>query len=152
MPELYIRHHNTSCKQCGTSIYRRPNQILRNDGNVFCSQTCSAISQRREVPCLVCSAPILSGLNKKTCSRSCANIHRSGIKYGTGAIKDKVKSQRALKLRIVNIRGGTCERCGYNKVEILQIHHKDRNRANNEPNNLELICPNCHCEEHFVNK
>lgn len=57
-----------------------------------------------------------------------------------------------LKLRLLNQRGRVCERCGYNKYEILQVHHKDKNRDNNELNNLELICPNCHYEEHLLEK
>ncbi|MBI3573571.1 hypothetical protein HY090_00790 [Candidatus Kaiserbacteria bacterium] len=32
------------------------------------------------------------------------------------------------------------------------MHHKDRNRNNNSLGNLELICPNCHYEEHYLEK
>ncbi|MDP3997718.1 MAG: HNH endonuclease [bacterium] len=64
--------------------------------------------------------------------------------------RDKVVSQRALKLRLLRIRGEKCERCNYDKREILQVHHKDGNRQNNEINNLEIICPNCHYEEHYL--
>ena len=67
----------------------------------------------------------MSGANKKTCSRTCANIQRKGIKYKVGSPKDKVKSQIALKLRLLKLRGGHCERCNYNKIEILQVHHKN---------------------------
>jgi 5-methylcytosine-specific restriction endonuclease McrA len=65
---------------------------------------------------------------------------------------DKVVSQRLLKLRLLELRGQQCERCRYSKYEILQVHHKDRNRQNNELSNLELICPNCHYEEHYLEK
>jgi 5-methylcytosine-specific restriction endonuclease McrA len=42
-----------------------------------------------------------------------------------------------------------CERCGYDKYpDILEVHHKDRVRKNGESGNLELLCPNCHTEEH----
>lgn len=95
---------------------------------------------------------ILAGLNKKTCSRSCANVCRTGIKYRVGKPRDKVKYQQGLKLRLLQARGEKCERCGYNKREILQIHHRDRNKLNNELANLELICPNCHYEEHLLKK
>jgi 5-methylcytosine-specific restriction endonuclease McrA len=91
-------------------------------------------------------------LNKKTCSRACANIQRTGIKYHLGSPRSKVKSQQALKLRLLKVRGLKCEKCNYDKYEILQVHHKDRNRNHNELNNLELICPNCHYEEHFLEK
>jgi predicted HNH restriction endonuclease len=43
-----------------------------------------------------------------------------------------------------------CEKCGYDEVPgILIVHHKDRNRANNELNNLAVLCPNCHAIEHL---
>jgi predicted nucleic acid-binding Zn ribbon protein len=113
---------------------------------------CYGISCRKERPCIVCGKPILAGLNKKTCSRSCANIHRLGIKYKQNRPRDKVKSYQRLKIRLLQKRGKVCERCGYEIFEILQLHHKDRNRLNNGFENLELICPNCHFEEHFLEK
>ncbi len=96
---------------------------------------------------------MLAKFNKKTCSRACANKHRAGIKYKLGGLrKDKVKHYQSLKRRLLVQRGTKCERCGYSKYEILQIHHKDKNHSNNELNNLELICPNCHYEEHLLEK
>lgn len=146
----YQRNPNTKCRVCKTAIYRRPAEIERNGGNVFCSQVCYGKHGRKEVPCSVCSAPILAGANKKTCSRACANIHRTGISYKMNRPRDKVKSQRSLKVRLLEQRGKVCERCGYNKQEILEVHHIDRNRENNELGNLALICPNCHAEEHLL--
>ena len=94
---------------------------------------------------------MLAGLNKKTCSRICSNVYRTGIKYKIGRpSKDKVKSQKALKIRLLEARGKKCEKCDYDKFEILQVHHKDENRKNNDLQNLELICPNCHFEKHYL--
>ena len=101
---------------------------------------------------MICGKPMLAGFNKKTCSRSCANKNRSGIKYGKGSPKDKAKALKSLKTQLLRLRGIKCERCGYKKFEILQIHHKDRNRNDNSIDNLELICPNCHYEEHYLEK
>ena len=69
-----------------------------------------------------------------------------------GCPRDKVKSQQALKIRLLKHRGNVCERCSYNKFEILQVHHKNRDRNNNDLKNLELVCPNCHFEEHYLEK
>ena len=101
---------------------------------------------------MVCGAPILAGLHKKTCSRSCANINRAGIRYKINRPRDKVKDSRSLKIRLLEQRGKICERCSYNKYEILQVHHIDRDKKNNNLDNLELVCPNCHYEEHFLDK
>ncbi len=148
MSEPYKRTPNTKCLTCSKPIYRRPVEIDR--GRVFCGQTCYGIANRRETPCIVCGVPILAGANAKTCSRACANKNRAGTRYKIGSPKDKVKDQRALKLRLLASRGKRCERCGYDKKEILNVHHKDRDRKNNDLGNLELLCPNCHAEEHYL--
>jgi 5-methylcytosine-specific restriction endonuclease McrA len=60
----------------------------------------------------------------------------------------------ASKYRItaLSVRQKKCEKCGYDKYpEILVVHHKDRNRKNGAKENLELLCPNCHEEEHLLN-
>ena len=152
MIEQYKRKPNTSCLVCAKAIYRRPIEIEKNDGRVFCGMKCYGISCRNEFPCVICGKPILSGLNRKTCSKICANKNRAGIKYKHGSPNDKVSSMRALKTRLLAVRGEKCERCDYNKIEILQVHHKDRNRQHNDLKNLALICPNCHFEEHYLEK
>lgn len=148
MDESYKRNPNTNCIVCSGSIYRRPAEIRR--GRVFCSQACYGIANRKEKPCIVCGTPIQAHLNKRTCSRACANKNRIGIRYKIGSPRDKVKDERALKLRLMASRGTICERCDYNKKEILNVHHKDRNHGNNNMENLELLCPNCHAEEHHL--
>jgi len=148
--EKYKRNPNINCIVCNKPVYKRPLEINKNKGRVFCSMACYGISCRKEAPCVICGKPILSGLNRKTCSRSCANKHRAGIQYKIHSPRDKVKNQRSLKIRLLNLRGKNCERCGYGKLEILQVHHKNKNREDSELENLELICPNCHAEEHYL--
>ena len=148
--EYYIRKPNTECLLCKKTIYRRPSEIEENKGRVFCGAKCYGISCRKEISCAACGKLLLSGLNKKTCSRSCANKHRTGIQYKLNLPKEKVADLRQIKLRLVEVRGAKCERCFYNKLEILHVHHKNRNRDDNDLKNLELICPNCHYEEHYL--
>lgn len=150
MGERYARRPNSACQVCGKAIYRRPVELLK--GRVFCSSACYGSANRKEKPCVICGKPVLARANKKTCSRSCANTARAGISYKIGRPKDKVVTQRAIKLRLIQERGTQCERCGYAKVEILHLHHRDRDRSNNDFSNLELICPNCHYEEHYLEK
>lgn len=152
MAERYKRNPNTCCIICKKEIYRRPSEIKANNGRVFCSSVCYGISLRREIPCLVCEKLILAGFNKKTCSRSCANKHRAGIKYKIGRPRDKARTFRVLKLMLMEKKGKNCERCNYNKYEILQVHHKNRKKTDNRIKNLEILCPNCHYEEHFLEK
>jgi hypothetical protein len=150
--EKYQRKPNTRCFVCDKAIYKRPGEIKENKGRVFCTMACFGISCRKESPCVICGKPILAGLHRKTCGRSCANKHRAGIQYKINAPRDIVKSQQALKVKLIETRGKKCERCSYDKYQILQVHHKDRDRKNSKLENLELICPNCHFEEHYLEK
>jgi len=56
------------------------------------------------------------------------------------------------RLKLQKVEELKCEECGYNKhPEILQVHHIDRDRTNNTIDNLKLLCPTCHEEDHFLN-
>lgn len=146
----YQRKPNTTCTECKKPIYRRPAEIKQKVLGAFCSQACYGKAQRKEHPCKICGCLILASANKKTCSRICANKNRAGMKYLGRSKKDKVKSYRQLRERLFRIRPKKCERCGFSIYKILQIHHRDRDRNNNELNNLELLCPNCHAMEHYL--
>jgi len=152
VPEQYKRNPNISCVICKKPVYRRPSALVESSGKAYCGQKCYGISCRKEIPCLVCGNLILGGLNKKTCSRACSNKHREGIKYKIGRPRDNAFNQRSIKLALFRERGAVCERCGYNDQKILQVHHKDRNRSNNDKCNLEIVCPNCHYAEHHSEK
>ena len=150
VPELYIRKPNSACLICKKKIYRRPAEIEKAKGRLFCSMVCYGISCRKEISCIVCGKLILAGFNKKTCSRGCANKNRIGIQYTMNRPRDKVVSLFSIKKRLLETRGEHCERCNYSKSQVLQVHHKNRNSKDNNLKNLELICPNCHYEEHYL--
>ncbi|NPE26823.1 hypothetical protein HNV12_02355 [Methanococcoides sp. SA1] len=76
---------------------------------------------------------------------------------------NKVKRQKKRKLTLVNLLGGRCQKCGYNKcITALEFHHrenKDNNIAYIIKNSSEqkalkeikkcvLLCANCHRELH----
>lgn len=68
------------------------------------------------------------------------------LRYGS-----KVKAHA---LRLLLLETGTrphqCERCEiteWNGVPApLELHHVDGNKINNLPENLEILCPNCHAQ------
>jgi hypothetical protein len=74
------------------------------------------------------------------------NFSRFGVEYGFRGSHSRWWREFLLK----DI--GCCERCGFSDKRVLNLHHKDRNRANNVRENLELLCWNCHALDHFEAK
>ena len=37
-----------------------------------------------------------------------------------------------------------CAHCGFGIPDVLEVAHIDSNRDNNDPQNLVILCPNCH--------
>ena len=83
--------------------------------------------------------------------------------------KDKIyhlrlERKRKLKSELVNLLGGKCELCGYNRCPAaLEFHHSSKNKENNpavfikndsrqkslkEAKKCTLLCANCHRETH----
>ena len=71
----------------------------------------------------------------------------------TEYIKCKYVSSHILKNKLIRdgVKEHRCEKCGnthwLGKPIPLELHHKDGNHYNNNMNNLELQCPNCHALE-----
>ena len=70
-------------------------------------------------------------------------------------MEGKVSHRPRLRKILSEVRGYKCECCGisdYNGKEIvLQVDHIDGNADNNKPDNLRLLCPNCHSQtENFA--
>lgn len=57
------------------------------------------------------------------------------------------QTARQYRTALVATLGGECERCGTENE--LEIHHRDGDRENNDPGNLELLCKPCHNREHY---
>jgi hypothetical protein len=111
------------------------------------------------------------GKQIKWCSNECK---QKSVNNKYQNYKSQQKRGRERKIEIVNIKGGSCEICGYNKsLAALSFHHLDpstkkfgldlRNLSNrkwddilNELKKCQLLCMNCHIEIHqvfhFVNK
>lgn len=70
----------------------------------------------------------------------------------TYASEARRHSSRTVRLGLLD--AVTCTRCGFVPVDMIQIqvHHRDRNRKNNDPANLEALCANCHVLEHAKNR
>ena len=124
------------CKGCGKKFKLAPSQSHKQ----YCCLECYWSSTWEDAVCEHC------GKNFK--ARRCYK-RRNGGRYC-----DRVCWRAAVESVERSVRArGACERCGYKEEPgILQMHHKDRDTANNTLDNLELLCPNCHALEHFHTK
>lgn len=78
------------------------------------------------------------------------------------AVMHSTKRRQRVKQKLVNLFGGACERCGYNKsMRALAFHHKEPDTKKfgignakvigwdallNEAKKCALLCANCHAE------
>ena len=131
----------------------------------FCSHKCSGEYKKsihsKEYSCSFCSKRLLRNPSKQKnsksglffCSKHCRNeaqkikngmIEIWPIHYGTS---DGGNSYRQWALETYPNK---CNNCNYDKYpKLLQVHHIDENRKNNDIKNLELLCPTCHLEKHL---
>lgn len=142
------RKPNCNCSHCGKGIYRRPKDIERFE-NVFCSSKCYGLANRKGVACKTCGTRFKP--EKKTsvyCSRGCANIGRTGLKY------TKQKTQNASTLRLeklkkeFNFESCMVEGCGYNRTFDVHRLVEGKKGGKYEIGNMFAICPNHHAEFH----
>ncbi|MHC4708741.1 MAG: HNH endonuclease signature motif containing protein [Planctomycetota bacterium] len=71
----------------------------------------------------------------------------------TGEWRD-VCSQCNKKAAYVIYKSDHCQSCGFvpvNRVQ-LDVDHIDGNRTNNDPDNLQTLCANCHRLKTYLNK
>lgn len=130
------------CKKLFEHISSRCNKVK------YCSNKCRYIAHRNkgktEYKCNYCHKKFNAALStkRKYCSRACVNKSSKDI------FKPVYSTVRKMMIRRNLLK--SCQRCGFNEEpKILGVHHKDRNRHNNEMSNLEILCPNCHSLEHL---
>ncbi len=149
------------CDNCGTN-HSKPKKNLKTKN--FCSPKCynKSLCSQITVTCALCDKEHTKKKsqlhNSKSglyfCSRVCKDKGQSiegGIKeiqpphYNTGEFTYREKAFSSYPHK--------CNRCNYNElIDILEVHHKDCDRTNNNLENLEILCPNCHLKDHFINK
>ena len=67
-----------------------------------------------------------------------------------GSYPASIHSTRFLRAYLVRRLGERCQHCGWNERHPMtgrvpvEVEHIDGRWENNNPNNLTLLCPNCH--------
>lgn len=142
---LYYLHPKL-CKQCQEIVIPYTERIRQN----FCSRKCSSIYNNN----------ILYGEKIPRYCKNCGNLLSSRT-IGDFCIKCKmiINTKKAIKngtpmtpsrLRkyLKQVRGNICDKCKLkiwmNQPIPLDVHHIDGHWENNDLNNLQLLCKNCH--------
>lgn len=146
------------CKNCGKKI------ISNNKRKLFCSQSCAATynnskrslnKENEKRKCLCCGNEIRKYATKY-CSNECQQIYQYNEwikKWKNGEIngtKGRYEVSSHIRRYFFEKYDCKCQKCGWGEVNKisnsvpLQIHHIDGNCLNNNEENLELLCPNCH--------
>lgn len=74
---------------------------------------------------------------------------KSALEY----LKSPYAKSHIIKLKLIEdgLKEHKCEKCDLkewnNKPIPLELHHIDGNRFNNNLENLQILCPNCHAQE-----
>lgn len=107
---------------------------------------------RRDVVCLNCGQTKSqhNSTRGKYCSISCQHEHAlksRSSRWLSGKLKC---TNRALRRVIAFMRGYHCEMCGISEWNsrpiVLEVEHINGDSTNNSPENVCLLCPNCHSQ------
>jgi len=92
----------------------------------------------------------------KTCSKKCSNDLKRREKVDLwlegkhDGMRGKTSTARFIRQYMLEKADYKCQKCGWSEVNSftgkipLELSHKDGDFTNNNPDNLEIICPNCH--------
>lgn len=141
------------CKTCGKEFKTKP-YFVKNGGGKYCSATChhEGIRKGKNVKCFVCGAEVYKALqslkrsksNKFFCGKSCQAKWRNTEFIGQKHINWKNGRYVYRSVLSRNKIPKKCRLCGTIDTRVLQVHHIDKNRINNELRNLAWLCCNCH--------
>jgi len=157
----------TQCLNCNKTFYPRKEDVKRGRGKYCCIPCCAEFRAKNRpekspnTECFLCKKPIWrKNLSKsKSGKHFCCNQHKNIATEldrnnkdlwsykdanGRGSYRKKVLRNKPIK---------SCEMCGYSEHPgVLQVHHKDCDRGNNSLDNLQILCPNCHDEFHYLTR
>jgi len=135
---FHFKPREAECVQCNKKY------TSRGPRSSYCSTVCKEKSrpdkQKTKFVCQFCDDEFLRRAANnagKFCSRRC-----SGMWVIANGKKNYV-------YRAFLYKPHKCNRCGIDDYQLLCVHHRDQNRKNNDIENLEILCANCHYRIHW---
>lgn len=143
-----------NCQKCSKVFYAKPSW-LRNGHGKYCSNTCHHASQRNGsiLKCSICDKQVyrsqknqrrsLSG--KFFCTKSCQTVWRNSQLFANENHPNWSSGQFSYRQRLLRSDAvQACAKCSTDDMRVMAVHHRDRNRLNNQVSNLVWLCHNCH--------
>lgn len=134
----HFKEREVCCHIC-ESIF-----ISRGPWAKYCSSDCREKSRpdkyKKDFICFFCEKVFKRRAQNnggKFCSRECSGLYLT-------ATGEKNYFYKAFLYKPWH-----CNRCPVSDYELLVVHHLDYNHDNNQLDNLEILCANCHYKEHF---
>ena len=150
-----LKDKSKKCIRCGDLF-----EYSKDPNQKFCSHACSAaVSNRgraKERPyCAYCDVVKVKTKIAKFCSSVCSGAYRTQLIIDewikdpdTATTSQGVKS--VVKKYLIQQANYSCSKCSWAEINPttgrcpLEVDHIDGNAYNNAPENLQVICPNCH--------
>lgn len=121
-PSTFLYRSNCECPNCGEHA---PNKI-----QLEC-EYCGKIIFRH--PCEIQN----NQTGKFYCSQECGNRYKASLMH--------TQDSKNYRLKAMKVYPHKCVCCGWDEDErILEVHHINENRENNNIENLVILCPTCH--------
>ena len=148
--------HNKVCIQCNLEFetkYKRKN---------FCSRSCSATYNNKKYPkrglpdkyCKECNKKLINKKSTYCSSQCCSDSYYNNYITEWLAGKNDGSGHSGCSMRIrrwlFEKHNRKCSKCGWSEINQhtktlpLEVEHINGNPYDNRPENLDLLCPNCH--------
>jgi hypothetical protein len=144
------------CPHC-----KGPVPYEKKSENTFCSQSCGASyvqrgRKRKPTPTFLCAHCGKENVGKrgKFCNSQCSADSRKfdidAWLHGEVSGDTVMGCSAVIKRYLLEQCEGKCPKCGWGETHPvtgnvpLEINHIDGDSKNNSPENLEVLCPNCH--------
>ena len=116
----------------------------------FCSKQCAAVGNVHAANyrnCVRCGGDFYGSKSKVFCREECSVAYRNENTFQQ-FLKGKIHSPATVRKYLIKLRGSVCEECRQSEWRgspiPLDVHHLNGDWKNDHPDNLRLLCKNCH--------